>query len=209
MPINKVVYGSTTLLDLTDSTLSSADQLMQGVTAYDRTGTKLTGTGTSGGGSVTQDQDGYIVLPDTGGGGGGGSSGLDYETGSFTVAEATDTATITFSKAHSDPPMFFNVVDATGTYGGTINSMYSWTYMNWDAYANNGFYPSSSGTKQILCVTTTRRTTQASSLSNATSTSASVPSYVTSTGLSLLYGTTTYWRPDRTYKWIAIWKPTS
>ena len=46
--INKVVYGNTTIIDLTDSTLSSADQLMQGVTAYDRSGTLLTGTATGG-----------------------------------------------------------------------------------------------------------------------------------------------------------------
>ena len=53
--INKVVFGSTTLIDLTDSTLSSADQLASGVTAYDRSGTKLTGTGSSGGGGITKE----------------------------------------------------------------------------------------------------------------------------------------------------------
>lgn len=42
--INKVVYGNQTLIDLTDSTLSSASSLASGVTAYDRSGTKLTGT---------------------------------------------------------------------------------------------------------------------------------------------------------------------
>lgn len=47
--INKVVFGNTTLIDLTDSTLSDPSQLAQGVTAYDRTGTKITGTGSSGG----------------------------------------------------------------------------------------------------------------------------------------------------------------
>lgn len=50
--INKVVFGNTTLIDLTDSTLSSADQLASGVTAYDRSGTKLTGTGSAGGASI-------------------------------------------------------------------------------------------------------------------------------------------------------------
>lgn len=48
MAINKVVYGSTTLIDLTDSTLSDPSDLMMGVTAYDRTGTLLTGTGSGG-----------------------------------------------------------------------------------------------------------------------------------------------------------------
>lgn len=47
--INKVVFGNTTLIDLTDSTLSDPSQLASGVTAYDRAGTKITGTG---GGSV-------------------------------------------------------------------------------------------------------------------------------------------------------------
>ena len=42
--INKVVFGSATLIDLTTSTLSSADQIVSGVTAYDRGGNLLTGT---------------------------------------------------------------------------------------------------------------------------------------------------------------------
>lgn len=44
MPINKVIYGDTTLLDLSDSTLQSSDELVSGVTAYDRSGTLLTGS---------------------------------------------------------------------------------------------------------------------------------------------------------------------
>lgn len=79
MGINKVQYGNTTLIDLTSDTVT-ADKLMQGYTAHDRSGTFITGTAT-GGGSVTQDQDGYIVLPSTGGGGGGGAQEL---TGTFT-----------------------------------------------------------------------------------------------------------------------------
>ena len=65
MGINKVVYGNTTLIDLTDSTLASADQLSQGITAYDRTGTKITGTASGGGsGAVIQDENGYLILDD-------------------------------------------------------------------------------------------------------------------------------------------------
>lgn len=44
MATNKVVYGDRTIIDLTDSSLSSSDELVSGVTAYDRSGTKLTGT---------------------------------------------------------------------------------------------------------------------------------------------------------------------
>ena len=46
--INKVVFGNTTLIDLTDSTLNDPSQLANGVTAYDRTGTKITGTASGG-----------------------------------------------------------------------------------------------------------------------------------------------------------------
>lgn len=67
MGINKIQYGNTTLIDLTADTVT-ADKLMQGYTAHDRTGAVITGTATGGGGSVTQDQDGFIVLPPDGGG---------------------------------------------------------------------------------------------------------------------------------------------
>lgn len=68
MAINKVVYGSTTLIDLTDSTLSDPSDLMSGVTAYDRTGTLLTGTGTGGGGDyvLTYDDSSSVGLAEVG-----------------------------------------------------------------------------------------------------------------------------------------------
>ena len=49
MAINKVIYGGTTLIDLSGDSLASANQLMQGVTAHDRTGALITGTATGGG----------------------------------------------------------------------------------------------------------------------------------------------------------------
>lgn len=45
--INKVVFGSQTLIDLTSDTLSSTNQLVSGVTAHDRTGAIITGTNTN------------------------------------------------------------------------------------------------------------------------------------------------------------------
>ena len=46
MATNKVVFGNTTLIDLTDSNLATADQLPAGVTAYNRSGVLLTGNAT-------------------------------------------------------------------------------------------------------------------------------------------------------------------
>lgn len=65
--INKVIYGDRTLIDLTTTTLESASQLQNGVTAYDRAGNVITGTASGGGVSGTpawiwEDTDGYLHL---------------------------------------------------------------------------------------------------------------------------------------------------
>lgn len=46
MAKNKVIYGNTTLIDLTDATLevTDGDQILSGQTAYGRDGEKITGT---------------------------------------------------------------------------------------------------------------------------------------------------------------------
>lgn len=44
MAINKVVYNSTTLIDLSGDSLADASNLVSGQTAHDRTGTQITGT---------------------------------------------------------------------------------------------------------------------------------------------------------------------
>ena len=219
MPINKVVYGSTTLLDLTDSTLSSADQLMQGVTAYDRTGTKLTGTGTSGGGSVTQDQDGYIVLPDDGGGG-GGSTGLVYESGTWTPSEDTINPTINFTNTHTNPPFSIVFYDATGTLDSTTNVSIAFVWSDYSQTGNENILISSTKTEYARAYYTAR--TSATAVT-AWSYSINYPYSNTSATIDTYYrywvtessfkpsanSTTRYWMAGRTYKWIAVWLPTT
>ena len=51
MAINKVVYGNRTLIDLTGVTVT-ADKLLEGYTALDKSGTLITGTAPTVGGSV-------------------------------------------------------------------------------------------------------------------------------------------------------------
>lgn len=48
MAVSKVVYGTTVLVDLTADTVS-AEALLQGYTAHDKTGAQVTGTATGGG----------------------------------------------------------------------------------------------------------------------------------------------------------------
>ena len=73
MPVNKVVYGETTIIDLTQSTLDDASQILAGTTAYDRGGNLLTGTAISGSewtSGVYKNQYGFIrISPLTAAGG--------------------------------------------------------------------------------------------------------------------------------------------
>lgn len=43
MAVNKVIYGNTVIIDITDSTIKSSD-LRDGVTAYDKSGAKIIGS---------------------------------------------------------------------------------------------------------------------------------------------------------------------
>lgn len=47
MAVNKVVYGTTVLVDLTEDTVTPST-LMQGYTAHDKSGALITGTATGG-----------------------------------------------------------------------------------------------------------------------------------------------------------------
>ena len=51
MARNKVVFNGNVLMDLSGDTLASADQLVKGVTAHDRSGNQMTGTFEGGGGA--------------------------------------------------------------------------------------------------------------------------------------------------------------
>lgn len=85
--VNKVqLADGTTVIDISDTTAMASD-VASGKYFYLANGTKTAGTGT-GGGSVTQDQDGYIVLPSTGGGGGGGATQHVIH---FEFTDSTDT----------------------------------------------------------------------------------------------------------------------
>ena len=52
MAVNKVVYAGTTLIDLSQDTVT-ADTLLSGYTAHDKAGNKITGRASSGGGLPT------------------------------------------------------------------------------------------------------------------------------------------------------------
>ena len=59
MAVNKVKYGSTTLIDLTDADDVSASDIPEGVKVYGASGNLITGTKASGGGGGLQAYQGY------------------------------------------------------------------------------------------------------------------------------------------------------
>ena len=61
MAVNKVVYGTTVLVDLTGDTVT-ADKLLKGATAHDASGEKITGTMEAGsGGSSDNNCEAYHI----------------------------------------------------------------------------------------------------------------------------------------------------
>lgn len=130
MPINKVVYGANTLIDLTDSTLSEASELKTGVTAYDRTGTLITGTysGSEWTSGIYMDEDGYIhVSPDAGAGGVTLENGYlvfspnagDKSSGSATLGTKNITANGTYTASDDSLDGYSEVTVNVPTEGST------------------------------------------------------------------------------------------
>ena len=94
---NKVTVDGVTLLDLSQDTVSSASHIRQGYVGHLNDGTQVTGIYEGSGGSggyVTQDQEGYIVLPATGGGSGGGGGSGTYQA-KTNINPTTSSQTIT------------------------------------------------------------------------------------------------------------------
>ena len=220
MGINKVQYGNTTLIDLTSDTVT-ADKLMQGYTAHDRTGALITGTATGGGsgGNVWQDENGYVHLDDEGSPSVGG---IEYETGTWTPSEDVASYVISFSNTHTEAPFFVLLMDATGTYSDTTNSNYGIEIKDWWKILGQPIYVSETNLRYgDVCIY--NRSTNATGMngsvsqyltypsSESSSASSSYPRYwMTESGFRAYTNSSTrYWRAGRTYKWIAVWAPTT
>lgn len=208
---NKIIYNGNTLIDLTADTVT-ADTLLSGYTAHDRSGTLITGTATSGGGSVTQDQDGFIVLPPD-----GGSTpsvgGLEYETGTITIADQSTPYDITLNNVHSSLPIFF-VISQVGTSAYAshmVTASFSLTESIGAPADEN--YNNSYGVASVVRVTSSGtfnaggfRLTAPSTNTNEDSTS--YPRYWATNSRIRLYASATY-QIGGTYEWIAVWAPTT
>lgn len=245
MGINKVQYGNTTLIDLTNDTVT-ADKLMQGYTAHDRSGAVITGTATGGGtGAIsvvdTTDTNGgtirtitavdisdttavandvaqgkYFYTADgtkTAGTSTGGGGGLEYEEGTWIPSEDIARPTISFTNSHTNPPMFYMFYDATETATGTeSNTNFGVVFGSWyNAFGD--WIHRLNDDKQYGAVRYIYSTTGNSvtlSILDSTSNAASTIYWATNSAITPSTGSQSrYWRAGRTYKWIAVWAPTT
>lgn len=206
--VNKVVYGNSTLIDLSQDTATQAD-VAQGKYFHLPTGERVQGTASGGGGTggITQDQDGYLVLSPDGGGGGGG--GLEYEEGTFSPSEDIADTTISFSNSHTTPPIFVMLTETSSQSIGVANSNAILAISNPYTYLG---YPIVNGTAERYGMTAI---TYASSSGLTTTSSGITTDFTMGTYVSPSYfrayttSSTRYWRAGRTYKWIAVWPPTT
>ena len=211
--------GTASFTDVTGTTAIAAD-VASGKYFFTASGTLTLGTASSGGGAVTPDQDGYLVLSDQGGGG-GGATGLVYETGTYTPESDIVQPTISFTNTHTNPPISIIFYDATGTEDLTTNTSWSFVWADYEQFGGATVSWSSTIVKYASMYSWYRGTsTTALSTVNA---SITYPYSNTDDSANTCYrywvtasafkpssnSSSRYWRSGRTYKWIAIWAPTS
>ena len=224
--------GDATFYEISDTTCTATD-VLNSKYFYTSSGVKTQGTGTAPSPtlitkSITangtydaedDDADGYSSVTVSVSGGGG--NGLVYETGTWTPSEDIASYVISFANTHTEAPFYYLIVDATNSYSDTNNSNYFLEYVNQHQLTGAPIYESTT----IIHygeVRTTNRSGSATSYTNGTlsvtapytdpsNTSTTSSRYwATETGIKAYTNSTSrYWRANRTYKWIAVWKPTT
>lgn len=146
---------------------------------------------------------------------GGGGGGLVYETGTWTPASDASEHIISFTNTHSSVPINVIVSDI-GSDLATSNSNMYFTLDNW--YELSGYPVRQNATTSLYAAiryaykTSSGLTASGQNILYATgdSSSAYLNYWLTSSWAKVSSGSTSrYWRAGRTYKWIAVWKPTS
>lgn len=149
-----------------------------------------------------------------------GGGGLVYETGTYTPASDAAQPTISFANTHTTLPMYCMMADTTGTYSSTTQTNYIWTFDDNYGLFGKGFMYDSSVTRYANVFYMYRGSNSTSmSMASASITDPNISSstnstkygyYMTTSSFKPYTGSTTrYWRSGRTYKWIAVWAPTT
>ena len=175
--------GTAQFNDTTDANATAADIALS-KTAYVN-GVKLVGTNQGGG-------------------------GLEYEMGTWTPSEDTSDHTISFLNTHTTAPFYYMVSDAENNYEGNANTNLTMTMSNMYGVFGSGIWISASGQAYARGTYIYLTTTGNSAGGNNITALNAVENYMNNTGIrAYAVSALRYWRAGRTYKWIAVWAPTS
>lgn len=152
----------------------------------------------------------------TGTNSGGGGGGLEYESGTWSPSSNIARGDISFSKTHTSIPIMILLADTVGDYSTATYTNFMFGFLNWYTAFGKSIPCTSSAVRYASVVyvyrgsgsSTSNSHLQLSALTNGTT--SSIDYYVSTSGFKPYTGSTNrYWRSDRTYKWIAVWAPTS
>lgn len=139
-------------------------------------------------------------------------SGLVYESGTWTPSADTADYTISFTGTHTTAPFYYYIVDSGGDYYTVSNSNIEVIFTSAYLFGVE-LYSDSTNVRYASRFSIYRGTSATGFSSNssaATTNGIALSDYVTSTGIRAYTGSTSrYWRAGRTYKWIAVWAPTT
>ena len=183
-----------TALDISDTTAVASD-VASGKYFYTADGTKTAGTAS-----------------------GGGGGGLEYETGTWTPSEDTSRGTVSFTNTHTLPPLMIIMSDTTES-SCNANSILGFSYI--DHYRQAGHGLPYGGTTRYgyigyMYSLSSNGASSGTQIFAYSSDSGSAPSgtwanyYADSDAFYPGSNSTSrFFRAGRTYKWIAIWAPTT
>ncbi len=135
----------------------------------------------------------------------GGGSGLEYETGTYTAA-SDGNPTISFTNSHSTAPALVVFVDTDSYVNQVAGVLYS--FVGLTALFGQGVEISSTTTRDAFFGFVKIGSNGASSVGFKTITT--ISDHVTNTGFKPNFdGSAVKCKSGKTYKWIAIWGPTS
>lgn len=182
-----------TAVDISDTTAVASD-VASGKYFYTADGTKTAGTASGGGG------------------------GLEYETGTWTPSEDTSRGTVSFTNTHTLPPLMIIMSDTTES-SCDANSILGFSYI--DHYRQAGHGLTYGGTTRYgyigymysLSSNGASSGTQifAYSSDSGSASSGTYANYYADSGAFYpgSNNTSRFFRAGRTYKWIAVWAPTT
>ena len=137
------------------------------------------------------------------------AQGSEIESGTVTVDEPTayPNLVIEFKNHHDKAPVLAALIDATGTYDSTLNSTYSDVVWHFNGAFDCVVYDGS-GDELVATQHQVRRSTNESRLSAATAYLHNRTPAIDAVLTNERYvpgSSTTYFRPGRVYKWVAVW----